>query len=48
VDAKAALANAGSDTGEYAEFLASLRGWGSQFVPGAAGEGAWSLRVVRA
>ena len=48
VDAKAALSNLGSDAGDYTEFLSSLRGWGSEFVPGAAGEGAWSLRVVRA
>ena len=48
VDAQAVLSNLGPDKGEYAEFLASLRGWGSQFVPGAPGEGVWSVRVVRA
>ena len=48
VDAQSVLGNPGWQSGEYAEFLSSLRGWGTQFVPGAAGEGAWSERIVRA
>lgn len=50
VDPQAVFGNrdVGSITGDYSEFLSSLRGWGSQFVPGAPGEGSWSVRVVRA
>ena len=47
VDAKAALGNI-DEAGGYTEFLSSLRGWGTEFVPGAAGEGTWSTRIVRA
>ncbi len=49
VDLQAVMRNpdVGSSTGEYATFLSSLRGWGSQFVPGAPGDGSWSVRLVR-
>ena len=47
VDAKAALGNI-DEAGGYTEFLSSLRGWGTEFVPGAAGEGTWLERIVRA
>jgi hypothetical protein len=50
VDLQAVLGNpqVGSAAGDYTEFVSALRGWGFQFVPGAAGEGAWSVRLVRA
>ncbi len=48
LDLAAVLRVDGVDTGDYREFTASLRGWGVEFVPGAAGEGAWSARLVRA
>ena len=38
----------GSLTGDYDVFASALRGWGSQYVPGAPGEGSWSVRLVRA
>jgi hypothetical protein len=50
VDPQAVVGNrdVGSATGDYDLFLSALRGWGSQYVPGAPGEGAWSVRLVRA
>jgi hypothetical protein len=50
VDPQAVFGNRdiASATGDYGPFVSSLRGWGSQFVPGAPGEGSWSVRLVRA
>jgi hypothetical protein len=50
VDLQAVLGipEVGSGAGDYKEFVSALRGWGFQFVPGATGEGVWSVRLVRA
>jgi len=49
VDLRAVVGNrdVGSVTGGYDQFVSSLRGWGGQYVPGAPGEGSWSVRIVR-
>lgn len=50
VDLQAVVGNrdVGSATGDYDLFVSALRGWGGQYVPGAPGEGSWSVRLVRA
>ena len=50
VDLQAVAGNraVGSGTGDYDVFISALRGWGGQYVPGAPGEGSWSVRLVRA
>jgi hypothetical protein len=50
VDVQAVVGNrdVGSGTGDYDLFVSALRGWGGQYVPGAPGEGSWSVRLVRA
>ena len=50
VDLQAVVGNrdVGSATGDYDQFVSALRGWGGQYVPGAPGEGSWSVRLVRA
>lgn len=37
----------GEDFGEYGDFVGSLRSFGAEIVPGQAGAGSWSIRLVR-
>ncbi len=50
VDVQAVVGNrdVSPGTGDYELFVSALRGWGGQYVPGASGEGTWSVRLVRA
>ncbi|MCC6496101.1 MAG: hypothetical protein IT193_07555 [Propionibacteriaceae bacterium] len=48
VDLEAVAAADTTEPEEYRDFRAALRGWGAQFLPGDAGDGSWSVRVVRA